>query len=116
MRKEGTGKPQNPDIALDADVRMRELHFERAPEPEVCFWGNTRCSSVWESQRENLPDEVQEGVVYRNARVRLRIASEVVHSAPDVRNNSDKKRVQITPQYSVRKTGEQEPESREEKK
>jgi len=97
MKKEGTGKPQNPDIALDADVRMRELHFERAPDPEVRFRGNTRRNSVWGSRRENLPDEVQEGVIYRDARVRLRIASEVIVSDPDVWNNSDKERIQISP-------------------
>ena len=90
MKKEGTGEPQNPDIALDADVRMRELHFEKAPEPEVCFQGNTRRNSVWESRRENLPDEVQEGVIYRNAGVRLRIATEMVNSDPGLCNNSDK--------------------------
>ncbi len=77
MKKEGTGKPQNPDIALDADVRMRELRFEEVPDPEVCFQGNTGRNSVWESKRENLPDEVQNGVIYRNAGVRLRIASEI---------------------------------------
>ena len=90
MKKEGTGEPQNPDIALDADVRVRELHFEKAPEPEVCFRGNTRRNSVWESRRENLPDEVQEGVIYRNAGVRLWIATEMVNSDPGLCNNSDK--------------------------
>jgi hypothetical protein len=34
---------------------------------------------VWKSERENLPERVQEGVVYRDAEVRLRIATEVVH-------------------------------------
>ena len=84
MKKEGTGKPQNPDIALDADVRMRELHFEEVPDPKVCFRGNTGRTSVWESRREDLPDEVREGVIYRNAGVRLRIATEIVN-----RVNSD---------------------------
>ncbi len=93
MRKEGTGKPQNPDIALDANVRMRELRFERAPEPKVRFRGNTKRNSVWGSGRENLPDEVQEGVVYRNARVRLQIASEIANSDPDFGNSSDINRV-----------------------
>ena len=79
MKKEGTGKPQNPDIALDASVRMRELYFEEVPDPEVYFRGNTRRNSVLGSRRESLPDEVQEGVVYRNAGVRLRIASEIVN-------------------------------------
>jgi hypothetical protein len=116
MRKEGTGKPQNPDIALDAEVRMREVRFEEAPDPEVRFWGNTRRNSVWGSRRENLPDEVREGVVYRNAGVRLRIASEIVNSNPDVWNSSDKERTQTNLGDSGRMTGEQEPESEEEKK
>jgi hypothetical protein len=89
MKKEGTGKPQNPDIALAADVRMRELRFEKVPDPEVRFRGNTRRNSVWGSRRENLPDEVQEGTVYRNAGVRLRIASEVADSGPDFRDSLD---------------------------
>jgi hypothetical protein len=72
---------------------MRELHFEKAPDPEVRFRGNTKRNSVWGSTRENLPDEVQEDVVYRNAGVRLRIASEVVDSEPGFRNSSDRGRV-----------------------
>jgi hypothetical protein len=82
MRKEGTGEPLNPDIALDAEVRMRELHFEEVPDSQVHFRGNTGRNSVWKSRRENLPDEVQEGVIYRNARVRLRIATEIINSDP----------------------------------
>ncbi|MBA3952428.1 MAG: hypothetical protein H0X57_11190 [Rubrobacter sp.] len=118
MKKEGTGRPQNPDIALDADVRMRELHFEEAPDPEVRFRGNTSRNSVWGSRRENLPDEVGEGVVYRDARVRLWIASEIVDSDPGFRNSSDKERVRRANTNSENpesKTTEQEPESRENK-
>ena len=89
MKKEGTGKPRSPDIALDADVRTRELYFEEAPEPEVRFRGNTRRNSVWESRRENLPDEVQEGVAYRDARVRLRIATEIVNSDRGFQNSTE---------------------------
>ena len=90
MKKEGTGNPQNPDIAFDAEVRMEELRFEEVPDPEVRFRGNTLRNSVWRSSRENLPDRVREGVVYRNAEVRLRIASEIVASASAFQNNLDK--------------------------
>jgi hypothetical protein len=116
MKKEGTGEPQNPDIALDADVRMRELHFEKAPEPEVRFRGNTVRNSVWESRRENLPDEVQEGVIYRSAEVRLRIASEMVNSDRGSWNSSYRERVKTDLEYSERTTGKQRPESKGEKK
>jgi hypothetical protein len=94
MKKEGAGKPQTPDIALDANVRMRELHFMEAPDPRVDFRGSTRRNSVWGSKRENLPDEVQEGVIYRDARVRLRIATEIVNGNPGLWNNSNKEGVE----------------------
>ena len=93
MKKEGTGKPQNPDIALGADVKVSELYFEEVPNPEVDFRGSTRRNSVWKSERENLPDRVQEGVVYRDAEVRLRIATEVVEEDLGSLNNLSRERV-----------------------
>src|SRR5919112_1161629 len=96
MKKEGTGKPQDPDISLDADVKMRELRFEKVPDPEVRFRGNTGRNSVWASKRTNLPDEVQEGVVYRDAGIRLRIATEVVEGPFDAMNNFDHGGVKTT--------------------
>ena len=83
MKKEGTGKPQNPEIALEAGVTMRELRFEKVPDPEVHFRGNTSRNSVWTSWRTNLPDQVRENVVYRDAGIRLRIATEVDENPPD---------------------------------
>src|SRR5918994_3354207 len=97
MKIEGTGNPQDPDISLDADVRMRELRFEKVPDPEVRFRGNTRRNSVWASRRTNLPDEVQEGVVYRDAGIRLRIATEVVENPSDSANSSEHERVKTNP-------------------
>jgi hypothetical protein len=85
MKKEGTGKPANPDISLDAGVRMDELRFEKVPDPEVRFRGNTPRNSVWKSRRVNLPDEVREGVTYRDAGIRLRIATEIVENPPNTR-------------------------------
>jgi len=115
MKKEGTGEPQNPDISLDADVRMRELCFDRAPDPGVRFRGNTGRNSVWGGGRENLPDEVREGVVYRNAGVRLRIATEVVDGDPGAWNNPDREGVKTDLEYSERTNGKQKPEGKEEK-
>jgi len=88
MKKEGTGKPRNPDIAINAGVEMRELRFEKVPDPKVNFRGNTRRNSVWTSRRTNLPDEVQEDVVYRDAGIKLRIATEVVRRPSDSGNSS----------------------------
>src|ERR687894_1701485 len=93
MRKEGTGDPQTPDIAIQADVKARELHFEKVPDPEVHFRGNTRRNSVWMSRRRNLPNRVREDVVYRDARIRLRIATEIVENFSDSGNSSDQEGV-----------------------
>ena len=65
---------------------MRELCFEKVPDPEV-FPGEHQAELRVESSRENLPDRVREGVVYRDAEVRLRIASEIVASDSDYQNN-----------------------------
>lgn len=92
MKWEGSGKPQNPSLEINAEVEMSELHFERVPEPEVHFQGNTRRNSVWSSRRENLPDEVKRGVLYSNAGVRLRIASEIDDNDPNLHNTLHKGR------------------------
>ncbi len=115
MKKEGTGEPQNPDIALDAGVKMRELRFDKVPDPGVYFRGNTRRNSVWQSRRKNLPSEVSEGVVYRDAGVRLRIASEIVDNDPGFRSSLDKERVKINLEYRERKIADQDPEGTEKK-
>ena len=92
MKKEGTGKPRTPDIALGANVEMRELYFEEVPDPDVRFRGNTSRNSIWESRRDNLPNEVERGIVYRDAEVRLCIATEIVDGEPDLVIDSDVER------------------------
>ena len=76
---------------------MRELRFEKVPDPGVRFRGNTRRNSVWTSRRTNLPDEVQEDVVYRDAGIKLRIATEVVGKPADFENSSEHEWVKTNP-------------------
>lgn len=80
MSSENRNTSNRPEVEFTADVRARELHFEKVPNPEVHFPGPAEGKSDWRSERENLPKEVREGVVYRNARVRLLIANEIVNS------------------------------------
>ena len=98
MKKEGTGHPRNPEIAFEATERVRELHFDEVPTLEVRFRGSTMRNSVWESSRENLPDRVRNGVVYRDARVRLRIATEMVDADFVIQNTLDGEGVKGTPE------------------
>jgi hypothetical protein len=63
------------DLSITARVTARELRFEKVPNPTVEFTGQPRRNTVWEAERENLPDEVQPGVTYRNIGITLRITS-----------------------------------------
>ena len=64
-----------PDVSISARAKARELRFDAVPGTEVRFWGDPERESVSATERENLPDEVERGVEYRNAGVRLQIAS-----------------------------------------
>ena len=68
----------NPDIDFSASVKARKLRFEEEPQTKVRFWGHPERNSVSVNERENLPEEVRQGVTYHNISVRSRIASELV--------------------------------------
>lgn len=78
-------RPADPEIEFTADVKARELRFDEVPDPKVEFPGYPERESAWGADRENLPEEVEEGVTYRNAEVRLRIATKLKDAAPDLR-------------------------------
>ena len=69
-----------PDILIGAAVRARRLRFRRKPEVDVEFEGRTRVRSDEgiedveldvdsQSERRNLPDEVEPGITYRDVEV-----------------------------------------------
>jgi hypothetical protein len=76
-----SGRPERPpDIEIGATAKARTLRFRRKPKTRVEFEGGTRIRSdegVEEieletdsgSERRNLPDEVEPGVVYRDVEV-----------------------------------------------
>ena len=80
-------RPHKPDIELTANVKARELRFEEVPETEVRFPGRPERESASETDRENLPEEVEPGVIYRDPRVRLRIATALAAAEEDRGNN-----------------------------
>jgi len=73
-----TGGVGTPAVDFSANVKARELRFEEVPETEVRIWGHPERNSISANERKNLPDEVQQGITYRNVSVRSRIASELV--------------------------------------
>ncbi|MGB3681012.1 MAG: hypothetical protein WA990_00855 [Rubrobacteraceae bacterium] len=69
-------KGRNPGISLTARAKVRRLHFDRVPETGTRFWGQQERKTESGTVRENLPEEVERGVVYRDARIRLKITAE----------------------------------------
>ena len=90
MTEKRPDKPENPDVEISAVVKARELYFDEVPEMQVRFPGYPERESVSGTERENLPDEVEPGVTYRDPKVRLRIASALVEEDPELRGLSGK--------------------------
>jgi hypothetical protein len=82
MGEKSSNVSGTPDVEISAGVKTRRLRFERVPETEVKFRGSPERESVSGTERENLPESVERDVTYRDARVRLRIASEVARREP----------------------------------
>jgi hypothetical protein len=76
-RRRKTGEP---DIEVGAAVRARRLRFRSKPKTNVEFHGRTRVKSDdriedveiesdSQTERRNLPEEVEPGVTYRNVEI-----------------------------------------------
>ena len=63
-------EPPAAEIEAGATVKAKKLRFERVPETEVRFPGSDEERSGSHTERENLPDEVEPGVTYRDVKVR----------------------------------------------
>jgi hypothetical protein len=57
---------REPDLEIEATVRADEVRFERKPEVRVSAHANWPSRAETESERENLPDELEPGVTYRD--------------------------------------------------
>jgi len=68
---------REPDIEIRTDVRADSVRFGKKPDGvSVRFTGDTE--QAWSgSERENLPDEVEPGVTYRDVRVRWSAVAKV---------------------------------------
>jgi hypothetical protein len=84
VRKKHPDRIDAPAIDIQADVKAKSVRFSEAPETDVEIRGEV-ADRTRESQpeveggsmteRENLPDEVEPEVTYRDVRVRWRAAA-----------------------------------------
>jgi hypothetical protein len=66
---------REPDVEIAAAVRADEVRFECKPEVRVVAYADSPASAESVSERENLPDELEPGVIYRNFAVRWHVAA-----------------------------------------
>jgi hypothetical protein len=66
---------REPDVEISAAVRAKEVRFECKPEVEVRAYSDSPAEAESASERENLPDELEPGVTYRDFAVRWRLAA-----------------------------------------
>jgi hypothetical protein len=66
---------REPDVEIAASARADEVRFECKPEVRVRAYADAPATAESVSERENLPDELEPGVTYRNVSVRWRLAA-----------------------------------------
>ena len=63
---------REPDVEMEFSVRAKELRFECKPDVDVVAFADAPATAELQSERENLPDELEPGVTYRDIAVRWR--------------------------------------------
>ncbi|MGF1470143.1 MAG: hypothetical protein ACFB50_00190 [Rubrobacteraceae bacterium] len=70
-------KKQTPDVSLTAEAKVKRLYFEKVPDTETRFWGQDEKETESGTVRENLPEESERAVVYREVSIRLKTVAEI---------------------------------------
>jgi hypothetical protein len=78
-RRDELSEDEVPDVDVWTSARARELRFGIVPETKVWFEGEPGVRSRLDTERENLPDEVEPGVTYRDVKVGWRARARIVH-------------------------------------
>lgn len=81
-RKGDPDRVEDADVEIGASVKAKRLRFRQKPKTHVELHGELRepeghseLQTASGSERQNLPDEVEPGVTYRDVRVRWRAAA-----------------------------------------
>lgn len=70
---------KKPDIDISTSVKAKELKFGKVPETRLWFEGEPGEKSESKVERENLPEEVEPDVTYRDIKVNWLVTSRLVH-------------------------------------
>jgi hypothetical protein len=66
---------REPDVEIAVAARAEEVRFACKPDVSFRAYANAPAAAELVSERDNLPDEVQPGVTYRDVTVRWRLSA-----------------------------------------
>jgi hypothetical protein len=73
-----------PDLDFFTSVKAKEVTFGKVPEERrVTYYGEPEHETDVEVERENIPEEPEKGVAYRDVKVDWSVAQRIVHPADD---------------------------------
>lgn len=70
---------RRPDLDFFTAVKAKELTFGQVPEKKVRYEGDPDHETEVEVERENIPEEPEEEVTYRDVKVSWSVAQRIVH-------------------------------------
>ena len=82
---------RRPDLDVFTSVKAKELKFGRVPEKKVSYEGNPDHETKVEVERENIPEEPEAGVTYRDVKVNWSVAQRIVHPVDDEAGSGEEK-------------------------
>jgi hypothetical protein len=89
-RKGDPDRVEDADVEIGASVKAKRLRFHGKPKTKVELHGELRerggrgeLQTASGGERQNLPDEVEPEVTYRDVRVRWRAAARLEPNYPD---------------------------------
>jgi hypothetical protein len=69
-----------PDLDFFTSVRAKEMSFDRVPEKrKLTYYGEPDHETEAAVERENIPEEPEAGVTYRDVKVDWTVAQRIVH-------------------------------------
>jgi hypothetical protein len=82
---------RRPDLDFFTSVKAKEVKFGRVPEKrKVTYYGEPGHDTDAKVERENIPEEPEEGVVYRDVKVDWSVAQRIVHPADAAEGEKEK--------------------------
>jgi hypothetical protein len=71
---------RRPDLDFFTRVKAKEVKFGRVPERrKVTYYGDPGHETEVGVERENIPEEPEAGVTYRDVKVNWEVAQRIVH-------------------------------------